>query len=231
MPFLPILGSVSSPVLLSLLQHSICRWCWLCHNSPISSQYYSVTVAESLPVGTVLLEIQATDGDEPATGSSYIIYQVKEGDPDNTFIIETDPETNRGFLKINKVNRWIYSSPIYVYTWLLALLLPLSLTEQEIFMYHMWKMALLEWQAAAMVVGCHETDLPPYWWSRMLVAFATKHRWNWLVSAQDRLFLQRQTLPVAKTRSVCAEVADKSHMPSVGIRNTRKVFHWIQAFQ
>ncbi|NP_001186424.2 cadherin-17 precursor [Gallus gallus] len=66
------------------------------------SDYYSVTVAESLPVGTVLLEIQATDGDEPATGSSYIIYQVKEGDPDNTFIIETDPETNRGFLKINK---------------------------------------------------------------------------------------------------------------------------------
>ncbi|KFW06335.1 Cadherin-17, partial [Fulmarus glacialis] len=36
------------------------------------------------------------------TGSSYIIYQVKEGDPNNTFIIETDPETNRGFVKINK---------------------------------------------------------------------------------------------------------------------------------
>lgn len=88
-----------------------------------------MTVPESLPVGTVLLEIQATDGDEPATGSSHIIYQVKEGDPNNVFIIETDFETNRGFLKINKVNRWICSSPIYAYTLLLALVLPPSLTE------------------------------------------------------------------------------------------------------
>ncbi|XP_074880467.1 cadherin-17 [Buteo buteo] len=66
------------------------------------SDYHNVTVAESLPVGTVILEIQATDGDEPATGSSYIIYQVKEGDPNNVFIIETDSKTNRGFVKINK---------------------------------------------------------------------------------------------------------------------------------
>ncbi|XP_065608901.1 cadherin-17 [Cyrtonyx montezumae] len=66
------------------------------------SDYHNVTVAESLPVGTVILEIQATDGDEPDTGSSYIIYQVKEGDPDNKFVIETDPETNRGYVKINK---------------------------------------------------------------------------------------------------------------------------------
>ncbi|XP_010575449.1 PREDICTED: cadherin-17 [Haliaeetus leucocephalus] len=66
------------------------------------SDYHNVTVAESVPVGTVILEIQATDGDEPATGSSYIIYQVKEGDPNNTFIIETDSKTNRGFVKINK---------------------------------------------------------------------------------------------------------------------------------
>ncbi|NWW35240.1 CAD17 protein, partial [Panurus biarmicus] len=66
------------------------------------SDYDSVTVAENIPIGTVILEIQATDGDEPATGSSLIIYQVKEGDPNNTFIIETDSETNRGFIKINK---------------------------------------------------------------------------------------------------------------------------------
>ncbi|NXY29345.1 CAD17 protein, partial [Pomatorhinus ruficollis] len=66
------------------------------------SDYANVTVAENIPVGTVLLEIQATDGDEPGTGSSLIIYQVKEGDPNNTFIIETDSETNRGFVKINK---------------------------------------------------------------------------------------------------------------------------------
>ncbi|NWT58546.1 CAD17 protein, partial [Erythrocercus mccallii] len=67
-----------------------------------SSDYGSVTVAEDIPVGTVILEIQATDGDEPDTGSSLIIYQVKEGDPNNTFIIETDSKTNRGFIKINK---------------------------------------------------------------------------------------------------------------------------------
>ncbi|XP_027532939.1 cadherin-17 [Neopelma chrysocephalum] len=66
------------------------------------SDYHNVTIAESVPVGTVILEIQAHDGDEPATGSSLIIYQVKEGDPNNTFIIDTDAETNRGFIKINK---------------------------------------------------------------------------------------------------------------------------------
>ncbi|NXR76987.1 CAD17 protein, partial [Pycnonotus jocosus] len=66
------------------------------------SDYDSVTVAENIPIGTVILEIQATDGDEPDTGSSLILYQVKEGDPNNTFIIETDSETNRGFVKINK---------------------------------------------------------------------------------------------------------------------------------
>ncbi|NWI75284.1 CAD17 protein, partial [Dryoscopus gambensis] len=66
------------------------------------SDYNSVTVAENIPIGTVILEIQAADGDEPATGSSLIVYQVKEGDPNNTFIIETDSETNRGFVKINK---------------------------------------------------------------------------------------------------------------------------------
>ncbi|XP_066034817.1 cadherin-17 [Chamaea fasciata] len=66
------------------------------------SDYASVTVAENIPIGTVILEIQATDGDEPGTGSSLIIYQVKEGDPNNTLIIETDSETNRGLVKINK---------------------------------------------------------------------------------------------------------------------------------
>ncbi|KAK1192806.1 CAD17 protein, partial [Pygoscelis papua] len=76
------------------------------------SDYDNVTVAESLPVGTVILEIQATDGDEPATGSSYIIYQVKEGDPNNMFIIETDPETNRGFVKINKALDF-ETAPVY----------------------------------------------------------------------------------------------------------------------
>lgn len=86
-------------------------WC-VTFQLHLSPQYDSVTVAENLPVGTVILEIQATDGDEPATGSSYIIYQVKEGDSNNTFFIETDPETNRGFVRIKKVNRWVYTPPL-----------------------------------------------------------------------------------------------------------------------
>uniref|UniRef100_A0A8C0EQZ3 Cadherin 17 n=1 Tax=Bubo bubo TaxID=30461 RepID=A0A8C0EQZ3_BUBBB len=76
------------------------------------SDYHNVTVAESLPVGTVILEIQATDGDEPGTGSSYIIYQMKEGDPNNTFIIDTDSETNRGFVKVNKALDF-EATPVY----------------------------------------------------------------------------------------------------------------------
>lgn len=92
--------------------------------APLSLQYGSVTLAEDTPIGSVILEIEATDGDEPATGSSLIIYQVKEGDPNNTFTIETDSETNLGFIRINKVNRWIYSSPLVLlicYTQLLPL--------------------------------------------------------------------------------------------------------------
>ncbi|NXT85143.1 CAD17 protein, partial [Zapornia atra] len=76
------------------------------------SDYHNVTLAENVPIGTVILEIQAADGDEPATGSSHIIYQVKEGDPNNSFIIETDPETNRGVVKINKALDF-EAAPVY----------------------------------------------------------------------------------------------------------------------
>ncbi|NWR87432.1 CAD17 protein, partial [Furnarius figulus] len=76
------------------------------------SDYHSVTIDESAPIGTVILEIQANDGDEPDTGSSLIIYQVKEGDPNNTFIIDTDAETNRGFVKINKALDF-ETTPVY----------------------------------------------------------------------------------------------------------------------
>ncbi|KAM8811068.1 cadherin-17 [Eudromia elegans] len=76
------------------------------------SDYGKVTLAEDLPVGTVILEIQATDADEPLTGSSYIIYEIKEGDPNKTFIIETDPKTNRGYVKINKALDF-ETTPVY----------------------------------------------------------------------------------------------------------------------
>ncbi|XP_065255541.1 cadherin-17 [Emys orbicularis] len=67
------------------------------------SDYGNWSILEDTPVGEVILEIQATDADEPFTGSSQIIYQIEEGDQNKNFIIETDTKTNRGFVKINKV--------------------------------------------------------------------------------------------------------------------------------
>ncbi|XP_042320066.1 cadherin-17 [Sceloporus undulatus] len=67
------------------------------------SDYGYITLPENKPVGTVIMEIQANDGDEPFTGSSQIVYAVKKGDPNNTFSIQTDPKTNRGYVTINKV--------------------------------------------------------------------------------------------------------------------------------
>uniref|UniRef100_A0A8C4VS69 Cadherin 17 n=1 Tax=Gopherus evgoodei TaxID=1825980 RepID=A0A8C4VS69_9SAUR len=66
------------------------------------SDYGNCTILEDTPEGEVILEIQATDADEPFTGSSQIIYQIEEGDQNKNFIIETDPQTNRGFVKISK---------------------------------------------------------------------------------------------------------------------------------
>ncbi|KAH1178162.1 cadherin-17 [Mauremys mutica] len=66
------------------------------------SDYGNCTILEDTPEGEVILEIQATDADEPFTGSSQIIYQIEEGDQNKNFIIETDPQTNRGFVKIKK---------------------------------------------------------------------------------------------------------------------------------
>ncbi|XP_067323116.1 cadherin-17 [Anolis sagrei] len=67
------------------------------------TDYGALTLPENKQVGTVIVEIQATDGDEPFTGSSQIIYTVTNGDPNNTFSIRTDPKTNRGYVAINKV--------------------------------------------------------------------------------------------------------------------------------
>uniref|UniRef100_A0A7M4E269 Cadherin 17 n=1 Tax=Crocodylus porosus TaxID=8502 RepID=A0A7M4E269_CROPO len=76
------------------------------------SDYGNVTIPEDTPIGNVIQEIQATDVDEPFTGSSQIIYQIEEGDPGNFFFIETDPKTNRGFIKIQKALDF-ENSPVY----------------------------------------------------------------------------------------------------------------------
>nr|XP_033789666.1 cadherin-17 [Geotrypetes seraphini] len=64
------------------------------------ADYGNLTLAEDTPVGTIILEIQANDGDEPFTGSSAIIYKVLQGDREGHFMIKTIPETNRGHLEI-----------------------------------------------------------------------------------------------------------------------------------
>uniref|UniRef100_A0A670Y8Q1 Cadherin 17 n=1 Tax=Pseudonaja textilis TaxID=8673 RepID=A0A670Y8Q1_PSETE len=66
------------------------------------SDYGTVIVAEDRKEGSLIFKIQATDDDEPSTGSSQIIYTITKGDPSNSFKILTDPETNLGSIIINK---------------------------------------------------------------------------------------------------------------------------------
>lgn len=61
-------------------------------------------ITEDQAKGSLIFEIQATDADEPATGSSQIIYTITKGDPNNSFKVVTDPHTNTGAIIINKVN-------------------------------------------------------------------------------------------------------------------------------
>ncbi|XP_070604170.1 cadherin-17 [Erythrolamprus reginae] len=64
--------------------------------------YGTVVIAEDRKIGYFVSEIQATDADEPLTGSSQIIYTITKGDPNNTFKIVTDQETNIGIIITNK---------------------------------------------------------------------------------------------------------------------------------
>nr|DBA24123.1 TPA: hypothetical protein GDO54_011823 [Pyxicephalus adspersus] len=66
------------------------------------SDYGNITLREDIPLNTLVKEIQARDDDQPQTGSSAIEYQIIEGDPNHMFIIETNPVTNRGYIKIAK---------------------------------------------------------------------------------------------------------------------------------
>nr|XP_006003494.1 PREDICTED: cadherin-17 [Latimeria chalumnae] len=66
------------------------------------NDYGTLNISEDTPVGTTVLEIQANDADEWGTGSSEIFYIVTEGDIARLFIIEADPKTNKGYVKIAK---------------------------------------------------------------------------------------------------------------------------------
>ncbi|XP_059757448.1 cadherin-17 isoform X5 [Balaenoptera ricei] len=64
--------------------------------------YGNLTLPEDTAIGTVILTIQATDADEPHTGSSKILYRITQGDSEGRLEIETDPETNTGYVKVKK---------------------------------------------------------------------------------------------------------------------------------
>uniref|UniRef100_A0A4W2E966 Cadherin-17 n=1 Tax=Bos indicus x Bos taurus TaxID=30522 RepID=A0A4W2E966_BOBOX len=66
------------------------------------SDYGNLTFPEDTAVGSVILTIQATDADEPHTGSSKILYRITQGDSEGRLEIETDPQTNTGYVKLKK---------------------------------------------------------------------------------------------------------------------------------
>ncbi|XP_019486198.1 PREDICTED: cadherin-17 [Hipposideros armiger] len=66
------------------------------------SDYGNITLAEDTAVGSIILTIQATDADEPFTGSSKILYRIRQGDSEGRLEIDTDPQTNTGYVKIKK---------------------------------------------------------------------------------------------------------------------------------
>ncbi|KAF6323174.1 cadherin 17 [Rhinolophus ferrumequinum] len=66
------------------------------------SDYGNLTLAEDTVVGSIILVIQATDADEPFTGSSKILYRITQGDSEGRLGIDTDPQTNTGYVMIKK---------------------------------------------------------------------------------------------------------------------------------
>lgn len=66
------------------------------------SDYGNLTLAEDTAVGSTILVIQATDADEPFTGSSKILYRITQGDSEGRLGIDTDPQTNTGYVMIKK---------------------------------------------------------------------------------------------------------------------------------
>ncbi|XP_054446110.1 cadherin-17 [Pteronotus mesoamericanus] len=66
------------------------------------SDYGNLTLPEDTAIGSTILTIQATDADEPFTGSSKILYRLTQGDDEGRLGIDTDPQTNAGYVIIKK---------------------------------------------------------------------------------------------------------------------------------
>ncbi|KAM4864747.1 cadherin-17 [Thomomys bottae] len=66
------------------------------------SDYGELTLPEDTAVGSTILTIQATDADEPNTGSSRILYRITQGDSEGRLRIDTNPQTNAGYVTVQK---------------------------------------------------------------------------------------------------------------------------------
>lgn len=66
------------------------------------SDYGNLTLPEDTAIGSTILTIQATDADEPFTGSSKILYRITQGDDEGCLRVDTDPQTNAGHVIIKK---------------------------------------------------------------------------------------------------------------------------------
>ena len=65
-------------------------------------QYGDVTLPEDTAIGSTILVIEATDADEPFTGSSKILYKIIKGDPEGRLEVITDPKTNAGYVTVKQ---------------------------------------------------------------------------------------------------------------------------------
>lgn len=68
-------------------------------------KYGNHTLAEDAAVGSTVLTIEATDADDPDTGSSYIMFNISEGNEGEVFTVETDGK-GVGYVVITKVELW-----------------------------------------------------------------------------------------------------------------------------
>ncbi|XP_055968507.1 cadherin-17 [Sorex fumeus] len=66
------------------------------------ADYGNLTLPEDTPIGTTILTIQATDSDEPLTGSWRIVYRIIAGDDEGQLDVETDLLTNAGSVIVKK---------------------------------------------------------------------------------------------------------------------------------
>ncbi|XP_053414975.1 cadherin-17 isoform X1 [Nycticebus coucang] len=66
------------------------------------SDYGNLTIPEDTNIGSTILTIQATDNDEPLTGSSKILYRITEGDNEGRLGVDTDPHTNAGYVIVKR---------------------------------------------------------------------------------------------------------------------------------